>query len=1367
MVPSRIDNFWISSSGIRAHRADVVKACTEAHHLSQRSAKCLISVLDGGEKQPLLVIRGFNVTAISSPQSDVDDLKTAKHLCYRLEKDVDLDTMSEQEILRYCGDGYESKKEPVEWHQNLDFLALAFCSAAIKSLEVQRKSPASHMEKCASWIRSQLYQDTKDLQTQMKISRKNRLADQQNLDQLCEGIKHTSLGKRFIEIGQQLSRILLGEIDPLPLLTGEDMSLANLYPTSNGNQQALRQFAKYVSAMAHKYRGMKILEIGAGTGVTTKILHETLELEPGWPRYQKYDFTDTTDSLFERKKLSLSSHKNITFRTLDIEKSPSMQGFEDHTYDLIVVTNLLHSTQTLSNTIHNVRKILKPGGKLILSEITAQGVPHNGFLLGLQPGWWAGSEDYPQQGACIPEQKLDEVLRKNGFSGTEVVFRDYKNAGFHDWSTMISTATDSLKQQIPLPSPIIINRKPNTQQNLIQKIKICLRRQGAVPACVLTLDEATQLENQQRQHFILLYDLEEPLLPTLQPSQLVALRNILTSAASLLWVTKGGGQFVETPAFGSVQGLCRVSRQENPNVKLVTLALEDTDKANFTQRGENIVKAFSLMFSKTESVDLEPEYTEVEGMLYINRLSTNNSLKDHIFSRTNSPLRMREFGAGPPLKLNVKTPGLIDSLEFVFDHIPMSPLEHGEIEVDVCAVGLNFKDVLTILGRVDTDKLGGECSGVIRKVADGCGDLKPGDRVVICGFDFFRSYARCNFQNAAKIPDSISFAEAAALPIATGTAYYCLCESARMQPGESILIHAASGGTGQAAIQLAIHLGAEIYATVGSKAKKQLLIDKYGLQEDHIFYSRDSSFADGIRRMTNNRGVDVVLNSLSGEGLVASWECIAPYGRFLEIGRRDIDSHGSLPMHPFIKNASFTGVDFAAIAEQRPALTQQILRQILSLQADGILRPAYPLNVYSISNLEQAMRTLQSGKSFGKIVMEFDKGALVPTSLRSQPSFVFDENATYVVSGGLGGIGRSIARWLATRGARNLLLLSRSGPDANEKAETLIAELKDRGVEVKAPICDITKMTELMQILRPYGNTMPAIKGCFQASMVLRDTTLATMSFQEWEQCTKPKVQGSWNLHDALPRGMDFFILLSSVSGIFGNPGQGNYAAGNTYQDALAQYRVSQGEKATALDLGIVLSDGFLADNTHILDRLLRQGVMLPLAQDELYALFDYYCDPSRTFPTPADAQVVTGLDLPGKIQARGKEVPYALRQPLFRKLHQIESPVESTSAAQQSLNYKTQFAAAGTLAEAGLLISEALKRKLSLVLGIPSDAIELSNRVESYGVDSLVAVELRNWLAKEMSADVAVFDILGGATLIGVGVTVAAKSSFRQTAWG
>ncbi|MCJ1240544.1 hypothetical protein MMC14_008548 [Varicellaria rhodocarpa] len=284
---------------------------------------------------------------------------------------------------------------------------------------------------------------------------------------------------------------------------------------------------------------------------------------------------------------------------------------------------------------------------------------------------------------------------------------------------------------------------------------------------------------------------------------------------------------------------------------------------------------------------------------------------------------------------------------------------------------------------------------------------------------------------------------------------------------------------------------------------------------------------------------------------------------------------------------------------------------------------------------------------------------------------------------------------------------------------------------------------------------MPPIRGCIQAAMVLMDSSFASMSFERWKAGVNPKVEGSWNLHLSLPKGMDFLILLSSACGIFGNSGQSNYVAGNVYQDALARYRVSIcGEKATALDLGPLLCEGYLAENDSIRERFMRKTFLMTTTQDELLALLDFYCSPDLPPSTPLTCQTITGLELPSHLQARGLEIPSLMHQPLFRTFFQIDKFTDTALFGSSAhgidgalTDFRSVFAAANSLPEAAAAVSDALKKKLSHIIGTPEGDMQPHKRMESYGVDSLVAVELRNWFAKEMAADIAVF-VKGGILL-------------------
>ncbi|KAH7330434.1 reducing type I polyketide synthase [Rhexocercosporidium sp. MPI-PUGE-AT-0058] len=1348
MVPTRIARLWISRTGAGPPFLGSVQAHAYAQKTSKRSASASISVVAEHDRQLKIGVEGLVVTAISSTDAASKTEIEQKQLCYHMKWKPDLDTMDEMQILQYCRD----QPPTDDGQQSIDtkLVALAFAAAALKELRDHDQQTPLRLVKFASWVQTQFDIDMAQTPAAFRKSRKAWIDDPDNLSYLfdTEHTAKTGKDKLLMKIGSRLPRVVLGEVKLLDLLHEDDSLLGEYIREEIESSRSFKELSCYLEALIHKHPGMNILEIGAGSGTYTRILRKTMVPQPASPLYTSYEFTELDKNLLEQAKATFHQETNMKFHVLDIEKSPSSQSFKDGSYDIVILTTFKPGSE---QGLQNARGLLKPGGKLVIIEKLSEDNLVKRLvasLPGLIPEWWDTSHQLAQR----PYQ-WESVLTSNGFSGIDLVFSE-PSEETHGQRVLISTAREEVSSPLHYSKTVVILEKDSELQiQLADNLKHELQRLGISIFEFLTLKEATASTTIQGCHFILLSELESPILLNMSAEQLDALKMIVQAARGVLWVTRGGGRDKSPPDYDLVKGLFRVIRQEHPTISLVTLALDPT----VDNHPRTIAKVSHDLRIKSEIV--EPEYVEKDGYLHIGRVVQAPLVNEHIFRTTNYPLRLQGFGEGVPLKISVRTPGLLDSIEFHEDNEPREPLGSDQVEIQVQAVGVNFKECLTVLGRIDTDRMPGECAGIISRVGKDCKDLQIGDRVAIYTMDTYRSYARANAKWVVKIPDSMSFAQAASIPIAFGTAYYSLVQVARLQKGETILIHAAAGGTGQAAVQYALYLGAEIFATVGSMAKKRLLMEMYKIPEDHIFYSRDISFADGIKRITKSRGVDVVLNSLSGEALVATWECIAPYGRFVEIGRKDIDSHGNLPMFPFARNTSFTGVDLVSVILDRPALAQNMMQEIMQLLSVEQFRTIYPLTVYSISDLEQAFRSLQSGKSSGKLVVEITKEAMVPTCLKAEYSTTLDENATYLIAGGLGGIGRSISRWLVDRGARNLLLLSRSGGEKSAQAQALLAELRSNGVHVEAPVCDITDLPSLRNVLERYKGIMPAVKGSIQASMVLRDTTFAKISFKDWEESLKPKVQGSWNLHNALPKGMDFFILLSSASGIFGNPGQSNYAAGNTYQDGLANYRCSLGENATSLDLGLVLSEGVVAENSKIMDHLMRREMFLPLTQEDVLALLDFHTSqPSVN----TKSQVVTGLDLPAKILARGGEIHSSMYQPLFRHMHQIKySGYSQVRNTEQALDYKSLFVAATSLEEAAHIAAEGLRQKLSKMLGIAEENIELSHRVESYGVDSLVAVELRNWLAKEMGADLAVFEIVGGATLTGVGQTVAGKSQF------
>lgn len=523
---------------------------------------------------------------------------------------------------------------------------------------------------------------------------------------------------------------------------------------------------------------------------------------------------------------------------------------------------------------------------------------------------------------------------------------------------------------------------------------------------------------------------------------------------------------------------------------LITLGLENVENSPAPALAQHITAVYKHHFAAHR--DRHSEYLVRSGQLCINRLVEAPSVNGFIGSKCSTPVpQPQEYGeakSSRALMLNTSSPGRLDKLHFVDWPEHAAPLPDDQIEVEIKATGLNFRDVMVAMGEVAAATFGHEGAGIVTKVGAGVTDVKPGDRMLVLSalHGTFQTHTRTPREIAAKIPDDMTFETAAGMPVIFSTAYYCLAEVARLRAGETCLIHAAAGGVGQAAIQIAQNMGAEVFATVSSPEKRQLLMDEYGIPADHIFSSRDLSFAAGVMRMTNNRGVDVILNSLAGEALRASWDCIATFGRFIEIGKRDIFANGRLDMLPFSRSVMFAACDLYTITKLDTKTTHRILNEIINMWQSGAIRAAEPNTVYSFSQIEEAFRLLQAGKHMGKVVLTAGDKDVVKVIPQPPAPTKFRSDATYILSGGLGGLGRSIARWMAKQGARNLVFLSRSG-GASDTAKELLQELKSSGVRAAALACDVSDEKALVAALKGCEEQgFPKVAGVIQGAMQLK-----------------------------------------------------------------------------------------------------------------------------------------------------------------------------------------------------------------------------------------------------------------------------------------
>ncbi|KAH7305604.1 hypothetical protein B0I35DRAFT_362109 [Stachybotrys elegans] len=907
--------------------------------------------------------------------------------------------------------------------------------------------------------------------------------------------------------------------------------------------------------------------------------------------------------------------------------------------------------------------------------------------------------------------------------------------------------------------------KPSTSsidaQLFSKKLQSTLREQG-ISVSVETVSTSLRPASVEGKTYVSLLELEQPLLENISESDYQSIQALMLNCERLLWITRGN-----SPSLKLIDGLARCINNETAGNKVQVLHLD---------RQENQVSpslAARVLLSSRSSAMTDCEFRERAGLIQIPRIfrsmAENERVRNHLEDSTRV-MGLRNGDEDPlstPYRLTIGKPGLLDSLHFVADDTTITaPLGDDELELEIKASGVNFRDIMASMGLVPVRGLGQEASGVVLRAgsrAAAC--FKPGDRVsTLCPGGLHATRTRCDYHATVRIPDAMSFEEAAASPMAHATAYYALVKLAKLRAGQSVLIHAAAGGVGQAAVQLAKYLDLVAYVTVGTDDKRRFMVEQYGIPEDHIFNSRDASFVKGIHRVTGGRGVDCVLNSLSGELLRVSFGCLATFGTFVEIGLRDITDNMRLDMRPFSKSTTFTFLNLQNLLEQDPAVLGETLSETFKLLQQDILHTPYPMTVYPVSQVEEVFRIMQQGKHRGKLVLSFcgDK-VEAPVLCKAKDSLKLDPKGTYLLVGGLGGLGRSLAIEFIRSGCRNLAFISRSG-DSKPAAKAVVEELRSMGAVVKVFRGDVADEPSFLSSMAQITQQLPPVKGVVQMAMVLRDTVFENMTHGEWMTPLQPKVAGTWNLHKYFghDRPLDFMIFCSSISGVTGNPGQAQYDAGNTYQDALAHYRRDQGLKAVSVNLGIMLDVGVIAETGAHNFKVWEE--VLGIREPAFHALMRSLINGQKQRDAACPAQVCTGLGAGDVLATHNLPSPPWFKDSRFASLT-VTSAANAANAggdASSTATLASRLTEAGNnkdMAAATTIITGALVKKTAEILRIPPSEVDPSRPIYHYGVDSLVALEVRNWITREMKANVALLEILAAVPMETLAAQIAQKS--------
>lgn len=775
-----------------------------------------------------------------------------------------------------------------------------------------------------------------------------------------------------------------------------------------------------------------------------------------------------------------------------------------------------------------------------------------------------------------------------------------------------------------------------------------------------------------------------------------------------LWLVTRGAQAVgasETPvvAQASLWGLGSTINLEHPDLHCTLI---DLDPAGEADPGRTLL-------DEIQGQDGENRIVWREGQRYVARLVR--------YSPPAIPAGQKEQAADAPMvRLEIPVRGALDNL--TLQPAPRRRPGPGEVEIRVRATGLNFRDILNALGMYpgDPGPLGDECAGEIVAVGPEVKNLRPGDRVMGLAPGSFSTFVIAKAELMTPIPDRLSFEEAATIPIPYLTAYYALHHLAKMSAGDRVLIHAAAGGVGMAAVQLAQRAGAEILGTAGSPEKRAFL-QSLGVQ--HVMDSRSLDFADEIMSCTDNQGVHIVLNSLTGDFIPKNLAVLHQGGRFLEIGKIGIwDKNQVAQARP---DVSYFVIFLGELCQHQPDLIQSMLRDLSAALVDGSLRPL-PSRLFPLEDVASAFRYMAQAKHIGKIVVTSTsqpaEGPVSPfAGVELGP---IQAEAAYLVTGGLGGLGLVVARWLVAQGATRLVLAGRSEP--SEAARQVLNELEQAGVQILAAQADVSVRSEVSRLLAEIEQTMPPLRGIIHAAGVVADGVLLEQEWSKFAQVMAPKVAGAWHLHEVSQKlPLDFFVLFSSAASVLGSAGQANYAAANAFMDSLAHYRQARGLPASSINWGPWAELGMTAAlDSSQRRRFHNQGFQAIEPDQGMQVLARILHD------APAQVSVLP-VDWPTFASSFAGELP-----PLFSEVTRrmaVETKLEQQSSAAPDILQRLNEAPPGK--QQHLLLAH-IREQAGKVLGLETGRpVDPGQPLRELGLDSLMAVELRNLLSHSVQA--------------------------------
>ncbi|TDT40131.1 acyl transferase domain-containing protein [Streptomyces sp. BK208] len=1136
----------------------------------------------------------------------------------------------------------------------------------------------------------------------------------------------------YVRCGRHLTDILTGRVDPRELLfTEADRHLVEGFYSDTPQ---VRMHARHASVLLARMvrdwpqdRPLRVLEVGAGTGGLTGHL---LPLLPA--PLTTYVFSDVSAAFFPRARTRFTDFDFVTYRTLDLNTDAWQQGFTPGSFDLIVASNVLHATRDLRASCGRIAELLAPGGQLLAVE--SHDTDILGPCFGLLEEFWAFTDTDVRSSPLLDRESWPALLRTGGFDGVVQTGSAQPEAD-QDYSVLLARRAEYGTTAVP-PAParatgnwVIVTA--DSGHPTAQHLGRALTAAGATG--VRITDGVTQPLTSAPPPVGVVALLHETAAVADHVETVAENTELIRTAAALctpaddgtsaLWVVTGPtGLFPmpehtdeAAPVHAAAWGVGRVLGNERPLLKVRRVSLHPSgDIGQDTER----------LTHELLHADDEDEVVLAGGGRFTPRVAALPPVTRTVRAGDHYALRLERTGHDP-----VVTWAATDA------PVPAP----GEVVVRVRAAALNYRDVMLAQGMLPpgaepatgaAPRLGLECAGDVVAVGPDVASSHVGDRVYAFAHGALASHVTVRLEQTGRIPDHMTYAEATTLPAVYLTVQHSLERCAGLRAGEILLVHGGAGGIGLAALNHARQIGARVVATAGSPAKRDLL---RALGVEDVLNSRDLSFAHDVRKLTAG-GVDVVLNSLAGEAIGRSLECLRPGGRFVELGKRDIYANSPLLLRPFRANLSYHAVDITRLIVDTPAEAAAAFTTVTRRITDGTYRPL-PHRAYPADRVTEALSSLRHSRHLGKVVITFSgtEPVEVHQPVSSAP---LDPAATYLISGGLSGLGAATARHLADRGARHLALVGRRGA-ASPEASALLEDLGRRGAQATVHAADVTDRQAITRIVREAVEQGRPVRGIVHAAMQLDDAPLDELTPGRVRRVLAAKVRGAQILDEAgTDCVLDFFVTYSSVAALVGNLHQAPYAAANLYLESLMRRRRAEGRPGLALAWGGISDTGYVA-RTLMAETIARSGIGLISPRTALAAL-------DRHLALGREPAVTVGV----MDWERLAHILPALTGPRFSaQLHDVTGRTSPRAADGLRQRLKT----AGSGAERITLVTDALTALAADILQTSPDRVSTTANLTDLGLDSLMGAELKVQVQRAFGCELPLMELMGAATLAGV----------------